>query len=128
MTILEPPQPSPPLGLSPIPHLDRIRLGPGHRLLLHTDGLTEAADPHGGSFPFDKHLHTALTTPDPNHALDEVVNLIHQHTRQDGTSDDLTLILAQPASAVLADQSRIPLEELIGDPARPDTWAPTSPL
>jgi phosphoserine phosphatase RsbU/P len=45
-----PPEPRPPLGLDGSPILLTLQLDPGDRLLLHTDGMTEARRPDDGAF------------------------------------------------------------------------------
>ncbi|MFC7304573.1 SpoIIE family protein phosphatase [Streptomyces monticola] len=87
---------SAPLGLSPRPRLQRVRLASGQRLLLYTDGLSEARDDRGEMFPFDQHIRAALTPHSLDEALEGLLNLLHQHTLAT-QGDDLTLILAQPA-------------------------------
>ena len=51
---LPPRRHSPPLGLNPVPSLQRVRLGVGERLLLYTDGLSEARDAGGRCSPWTK--------------------------------------------------------------------------
>ncbi|MFD7713106.1 PP2C family protein-serine/threonine phosphatase [Streptomyces sp. NPDC059786] len=93
---LLPPQISPPLGLGPDPCLQRVCFLPDQRLLLHTDGLTEARDPDGVFFPLDARARTALRAPTLDQALDDLLALLHAHTENASVADDLTLVLAQP--------------------------------
>ncbi|GGZ27316.1 PP2C family protein-serine/threonine phosphatase [Streptomyces poonensis] len=96
---LAPPDPSPPLGLAPDPKLQRAPLLPDERLLLHTDGLTEARNHDGAFFPLDRNVLAALNAPTLNQALDRLLDLLHRHTGRPTTADDLTLILMQPVAA-----------------------------
>ncbi|AQZ65780.1 probable regulatory protein [[Actinomadura] parvosata subsp. kistnae] len=95
---LHPPRPCRPLGLFPEPYVWRVRLLHSDRLLLYTDGLTEARNGEGAGLPFDAHLHEALTQATLEESLREVLGLLRRHTGDAGTpqGDDLTLILAQP--------------------------------
>ncbi|GGY90747.1 PP2C family protein-serine/threonine phosphatase [Streptomyces poonensis] len=96
---LTPRHPSPPLGLDPAPRVQRIRLLPDQRLLLYTDGLTEARAADGTFFPLDSRARAALLAPTLDQALDTLLDLHHQHTRHTpAAADDLTLLLAQPTS------------------------------
>ncbi|TMR10408.1 serine/threonine-protein phosphatase [Nonomuraea turkmeniaca] len=97
LRVLEPPRSCRPLGLSPDPYVWRVRLLPTDRLLLFTDGFTEARDRSGAHLPFDEHLHTALTAPTLGEALRDLLDLLHDHATR-ACSDDMTLILAQPGS------------------------------
>ncbi|WP_078599997.1 SpoIIE family protein phosphatase [Streptomyces violens] len=102
---LTPRRPSPPLGLGPGPCVQRHRLLPDQRLLLYSDGLTEARDAHGTLFPLDSHARAALMAPTLDQALDVLLALHHQHPRHAAAAaDDLTLVLAQLASAARAAQ------------------------
>ncbi|MEU5877997.1 PP2C family protein-serine/threonine phosphatase [Spirillospora sp. NPDC047279] len=92
---LEPPAPSPPLGLAPEPRLHRVRLTTAHRLLFYTDGLTEARDPRGEALALDTIAEPVRTAPDLDQALDKILDLI----RSRAVNDDLTLLLAQPTPA-----------------------------
>ncbi|SEF64740.1 Stage II sporulation protein E (SpoIIE) [Nonomuraea solani] len=94
---LHPPRPCRPLGLSPDPYVWRVRLLPSDRLLLFTDGLTEARDRAGAELPLDERLHAALTQATLEESLREVLGLLREHTDGSEATDDLTLILAQPA-------------------------------
>ncbi|MEV0322379.1 PP2C family protein-serine/threonine phosphatase [Streptomyces sp. NPDC050658] len=97
---LEPPSPSPPLGLSPQPCLQRATLGPEQRLLFYTDGLTEARDARGAMFPLDHRVKAALSAPSVSEALDGLLNLFRRHTAR-RADDDLTLLLVQPTVGLL---------------------------
>ncbi|NUP83880.1 MAG: serine/threonine-protein phosphatase [Nonomuraea sp.] len=95
LEVLEPPEPSPPLGLGPRPRVRRAGLGLSQRLLLHTDGLTRARDADGAEFPLDHHVRNALAAPGLDHALPNLLDLLEEHAG-DHLRDDLTLVLAQP--------------------------------
>lgn len=95
---VDPPDPSPPLGLSPAPRVQRVHLSPGERLLLYTDGLTDARDPRGRPLPLDRPVQAALTAPALDDALDRLLTLLRRHS-SGRIDDDLTLILTQPATA-----------------------------
>ncbi|MEU5860397.1 PP2C family protein-serine/threonine phosphatase [Nonomuraea sp. NPDC047529] len=94
---LEPPEPSPPLGLGPEPRMRRAGLGPSQRLLLYTDGLSEARDADGVHFPLDRQVRHALAAPGLDHALPNLLDLLDEHAGD--LRDDLTLVLAQPMPA-----------------------------
>ncbi|MFI8995493.1 PP2C family protein-serine/threonine phosphatase [Streptomyces sp. NPDC053542] len=100
LELLEPPSPSPPLGLSPRPCLQRIALSPEQRLLFYTDGLTEARDAQGTMFPVDHRVKAALSAPSIDQALGCLLDLFHQHAAG-RTEDDLTLLLVQPTIGLL---------------------------
>ncbi|MEV0441241.1 PP2C family protein-serine/threonine phosphatase [Streptomyces spectabilis] len=98
LQVLSPPRPSPPLGLRPAPCLQRVHLTPGQRLLLYTDGLTDARDADRAPFPLDApQCQAALAAPAPHDALRSLTDLLHRHTDGAPLTDDLTLLLAQPA-------------------------------
>ncbi|GGZ15056.1 PP2C family protein-serine/threonine phosphatase [Streptomyces poonensis] len=96
---LPPPHPCPPLGLDPEPRVQRARVLPHQRLLLHTDGLTDARAADGTFFPLDEHALAALLAPTLDQALDRVLDLLRRHTGGAVPADDLTLMLLQPARA-----------------------------
>ncbi|WP_368397262.1 PP2C family protein-serine/threonine phosphatase [Streptomyces sclerotialus] len=84
-----------PLGLGPDQHRQRVRLAANERLLLYTDGLTEALDAHAEPFPLDERVHEALTLPTLDDALDALHALVTAHTAAP-LRDDLALMLCQP--------------------------------
>jgi hypothetical protein len=92
----------PPLGLGHLagtaPELGREQLQPGDRLLLHTDGVTEAHSPQGELFGLDRlvhltELHHAAGLPAPE-TLRRIAHAVldHQHGR---LQDDATLMLLE---------------------------------
>ncbi|MER6688536.1 PP2C family protein-serine/threonine phosphatase [Streptomyces minutiscleroticus] len=93
---LEPAVPTTPLGLGPEPRQYRVRLQPGDRLLLYTDGVTEARDPQGAVFPLLGEAALALREPLPDDALDLLYARLLEHTGM-APGDDLALVLCQPA-------------------------------
>ncbi len=99
ITPLAPPHPSPPLGLGPRPRVQRVGLLADQRLLFHTDGLTEARAADGTHFPLDRHALAALRAPTPDQALDQLLDLLRQHTEGTVPADDLTVVLVQSAPA-----------------------------
>ncbi|MEV7344275.1 PP2C family protein-serine/threonine phosphatase [Streptomyces sp. NPDC093544] len=97
---LEPVVPTTPLGLSPEPRQYRVRLQPGDRLLLYTDGLTEARDPEGTPFALLGEAALALREPLPDEALNTLYTRLTTHTGAAPT-DDLALVLLQPTAATV---------------------------
>ncbi|MFE2722286.1 PP2C family protein-serine/threonine phosphatase [Kitasatospora sp. NPDC059327] len=85
----EPDTPGLPLGLpftdSEGPGTCTVRLGPGDRMLLYTDGTAEARDAAGEFFPLQDHGHL-LDHPDLPSALTDLRAALTAHTG--GTLDD----------------------------------------
>ncbi|MEV2253476.1 PP2C family protein-serine/threonine phosphatase [Streptomyces sp. NPDC050147] len=95
---LAPSRPSAPLGLGPRPQLQRARLGVGERLLLHTDGLSEARDAHGTMLPLDDRVREAACLPLLQECLDALLSLATTHAGG-SLQDDLALIMCEPRCA-----------------------------
>jgi phosphoserine phosphatase RsbU/P len=95
---------SPPLGLGVTPTLTSSALPPGWRLLLYTDGLTEARDGRGGFFE-PRQIGAALAAPstagvreDLGADLDRLLDAVRHHVG--GTpGDDLALLLLSATRA-----------------------------
>ncbi|GAB3213847.1 PP2C family protein-serine/threonine phosphatase [Marinactinospora thermotolerans] len=96
--------PEPPLGLpslfdTPLERsVQRLRLQPGDRILLYTDGVTEARDANGALFGLERFTDfiiraTAVGDPAPE-ALRRLIHAIldHQHCK---LSDDATILLIE---------------------------------
>ncbi|MFJ9897408.1 PP2C family protein-serine/threonine phosphatase [Streptomyces sp. NPDC091280] len=95
LELLEPRVPALPLGLCPDPQQYRVRLQPGDRLLLYTDGLTESRALDGTPFALLTECATALSEPTPDAALHALYERLLAHTGGPPT-DDLALVLCQP--------------------------------
>ena len=67
---------------------------PGDRLLLYTDGLSEARD-LDGRFLSPLMLGAALSAPDTPAAMDAVLEAVGQHTPDGHLTDDLALLLLE---------------------------------
>ncbi|WP_167532752.1 PP2C family protein-serine/threonine phosphatase [Streptomyces alboniger] len=95
---LAPSRPSAPLGLGPRPQLQRARLGVGERLLLYTDGLSEARDAQGTMLPLDDRVREAACLPLLPECLDALLSLATAHAGG-SLQDDLALIMCEPRRA-----------------------------
>jgi serine phosphatase RsbU (regulator of sigma subunit) len=84
---------STPLGLHPDLHLSTFSVRAGDRLLFFTDGLLEARDGAGQFFRVDQETQ-ALSRPDLQAAVDELIDRLRAHTR-DRLDDDVAVLLAE---------------------------------
>jgi hypothetical protein len=95
-----------PLGLGHLnrsaPQVGSEQLEPGDRLLLHTDGVTEARDTHGGEFGLDRlvdlaerHHQDGLPAPE---TLRRISHAVLEHQRGH-LQDDATLLLLEWAAS-----------------------------
>ena len=82
-----------PLGLHPDLHLSTFSVRTGDRLLFFTDGLLEACDRGGQFFRLDQQIE-ALSRPDLQAAVDELMERLRAHTRQ-RLDDDVAVLLAE---------------------------------
>jgi sigma-B regulation protein RsbU (phosphoserine phosphatase) len=111
-------QGAPPLGLSPDPAVQRVRLAAGERLLFYTDALIEARDASGTMFDLDERTEAALAAPSLDCALDQVLDLLDSHTCGH-LHDDLALVLAQPLAQPVTQAVRASGDVLTGIDTRP---------
>ncbi|MFJ8055935.1 PP2C family protein-serine/threonine phosphatase [Streptomyces sp. NPDC096142] len=95
LELLEPRVPALPLGLHPDPRQYRVRLQPGDRLLLYTDGLTDSRAPDGTPFALLSESALALSEPMPDAALHALYERLLAHVGGP-PADDLALVLCQP--------------------------------
>ena len=86
-----------PLGLGADPVPDRYRLSAGDRLLLFTDGLSEARDGHGAFLDLARHA-GVLRDPDLQHAVDGLLAAAAQHAGGSLT-DDVAVLLVDVTDA-----------------------------
>jgi phosphoserine phosphatase RsbU/P len=78
-TWLSPDRRAAPIGLGTSPSLQLLLLAPGERLLVYTDGLTEARNPAGGFFDLERRALHCLSAGSLEHALDELITELHNH-------------------------------------------------
>ncbi|MDN3023232.1 PP2C family protein-serine/threonine phosphatase [Streptomyces sp. S.PB5] len=97
--LLEPLEPTPPLGLHPEPRLYRFYLSGGDRILFYTDGLSEARDANGADFPLLERVGDALAALSPSDVFDTLYAMVAAHTGREPT-DDIALALCRPTSMV----------------------------
>jgi phosphoserine phosphatase RsbU/P len=82
-----------PLGLHPDLHPSTFSVHTGDRLLFFTDGLLEARDRAGRFFRLDQQIQ-ALSRPDLQVAVDELLDRLRAHTRRT-LDDDVAVLLAE---------------------------------
>ncbi len=96
-----------PLGLPLTPGLypeTELAWSPGERLLLYTDGLSEARDSHGRFLEVET-LAAALSRSGLEQALDAVLDAVTTHVPPGNFNDDLALVLLQNVAPVDATSS-----------------------
>jgi serine phosphatase RsbU (regulator of sigma subunit) len=94
-TELDPPEPAPPLGLGPRPEPLRLRLALGDRILLYTDGASEARA-RGGFFPLQAAAF-ALVAADLQAGLETLWAELQRHVAGQ-LHDDIALLLIERSS------------------------------
>jgi hypothetical protein len=92
-TELDPPEPAPPLGLDPRPEPLRLRLALGDRILLYTDGASEARA-RGGFFPLQAAAAFALVSADLEAGLESLWAELQRHVAGQ-LHDDVALLLIE---------------------------------
>jgi phosphoserine phosphatase RsbU/P len=92
-TELDPPEPAPPLGLGPRPELLRLTLALGDRILLYTDGASEARA-RGGFFPLQAAAAFALVSADLEAGLESLWAELQRHVAGQ-LHDDVALLLIE---------------------------------
>jgi phosphoserine phosphatase RsbU/P len=90
---LDPPEPAPPLGLGPCPEPLRLRLALGDRILLYTDGASEARA-RGGFFPLQAAAAFALVSADLEAGLESLWAELQRHVAGQ-LHDDVALLLIE---------------------------------
>jgi sigma-B regulation protein RsbU (phosphoserine phosphatase) len=83
-----------PLGLGGDGEPVTVSWGTGDRLLLYTDGLSEARDEQGQFLPLLE-LAPTLTASQPDVALDGVLDLVRRHIKDGQLGDDLAMVLLE---------------------------------
>ena len=92
-TELGPPEPAPPLGLGPRPEPLRLMLALGDRILLYTDGASEARA-RGGFFPLQAAAAFALVSADLEAGLETLWAELQRHVAGQ-LHDDVALLLIE---------------------------------
>jgi phosphoserine phosphatase RsbU/P len=95
-TALDPPEPAPPLGLGSRPEPLRLTLALGDRVLLYTDGASEARA-RGGFFPLQAAAAFALVSADLEAGLESLWAELQRHVAGQ-LHDDVALLLIEHSS------------------------------
>jgi sigma-B regulation protein RsbU (phosphoserine phosphatase) len=95
-TALDPPEPAPPLGLGPRPEPLRLTLALGDRILLYTDGASEARA-RGAFFPLQAAAAFALVAADLEAGLETLWAELQRHVAGQ-LHDDVALLLIERRS------------------------------
>jgi phosphoserine phosphatase RsbU/P len=95
-TELDPPEPAPPLGLGPRPEPLRLSLALGDRILLYTDGVSEARA-RGAFFPLQAAAAFALVNADLEAGLESLWVELQRHVAGQ-LHDDVALLLIERSS------------------------------
>jgi sigma-B regulation protein RsbU (phosphoserine phosphatase) len=95
-TELDPPEPAPPLGLGPRPEPLRLTLALGDRILLYTDGASEARA-RGAFFPLQAAAAFALVAADLEAGLETLWAELQRHVAGQ-LHDDVALLLIERSS------------------------------
>jgi phosphoserine phosphatase RsbU/P len=90
---LDPPEPAPPLGLGPRPEPLRLTLALGDRILLYTDGASEARA-RSGFFPLQAAAAFALVSADLEAGLETLWAELQRHVAGQ-LHDDVALLLIE---------------------------------
>jgi phosphoserine phosphatase RsbU/P len=94
---LAPQQRARPIGLGTSPTPQRLFLAQGERLLLYTDGLTDARNASGGFFDLEMCALASFATNSLDEALDQLIKSLVDHS--DGALTDDVLALAVQLTA-----------------------------
>jgi hypothetical protein len=86
--------PSLPLCLGTEASSEELRLAPGSRILLYSDGASEGRDEKGDFFDLQSSLARHVGTPDLGMVLDRIVDDLDRHC-VGGISDDVVLVIAE---------------------------------
>src|SRR5258705_185013 len=111
---LDPPQPAPPLGFSPVVQTRVEHLEPGDRLLLYTDGLAEARRA-GEFFPTQQRAWALLGHGTVEHGLASLESALIEWVRGQ-FDDDIALLLLEYTGAAPAAEPAVPSWEIGGTP------------
>ncbi len=109
-----------PLGLGGIYESVTVPWGPGDRLLLYTDGLSEARDGHDQFLPVQP-LAPLLHTGTVEAALDNVLREVRRHVPNGRFTDDLAVLLLENAAGREEQLAVDPRDSLVSSPA---AWRP----
>ena len=114
-----------PLGLGAGGDAVTVSWGAGDRLLLYTDGLSEARDEQGRFLPLLE-LAPTLTGSQPDVALDGVLEIVRGHVKGGQLGDDLAIVLLENTAGSLTGGSQVsPIgsrtRREAGDPGRSES-------